>query len=385
MRILHVINGLGTGGAERVLYRLATGPGDIEHEVICLNGRAWYSDKLEAHGIRVHHLDWSTAGASRTTSELFRLVRDSSADVVQSWMYRSNILAGLAAKLSGKPVVWNIRSSSLEPLRRGSRYLARLGGLLARWLPAYVINCAEASRKIHASLGYAAVPGSVIANGFDPGEFYPDNRSREEVRRELGLPADTFLIGCIGRWDPMKNFPVLCRAFSLAHAQGLPVRLALVGRNLDVDNPELTQLIVGCRPRELVLALGEREDIPRIARALDLHVLASASEGFPNVIAETMLSGTPNTATDVGDAALIVGETGWTVPPGDAEALANAIVAAHHEWATSPSGWERRRHAARQRIVDEFSLPRMTEAYERVWRTVAEARAQPALKPTAVQ
>ena len=124
---------------------------------------------------------------------------------------------------------------------------------------------------------------------------------------------------------------------------------------------------------------GERTDIPEIARAPDLHVLASiGAEAFPNVVAETMLSGTPNVATDVGDAAFIVGDTGWTVAPGDADALAGAIEQAYLEWANSPDKWRERREAARRRIADNFTIERMVEAYEEVWRKVARRRGGPA-------
>jgi glycosyltransferase involved in cell wall biosynthesis len=104
---------------------------------------------------------------------------------------------------------------------------------------------------------------------------------------------------------------------------------------------------------------------------MDLHLLSSITEAFPNAVAETMLSGTPNVATDVGDAAMIVGATGWVVPPRDPSKLAEAIEQAYREFRASPGRWEKRRAAARSRIVENFSLERMVAAYRAIWHRFA--------------
>lgn len=370
MRVLHVINGLATGGAETVLYRLVTYDGALEHRVICLGGRDRYSDELERNGIKVDHLA-SPLGGIATPWKLYRKVRSSGADVVQTWMYRSNLLGGAAAKLAGVPVVWNIRCSSLEPLRTLTRILARIGGFVAPWVPAYVVNCSERSAEIHARLGYDAVPGGVIPNGYDAAEFRPDPDARSATRDWLGVPAGSFLIASIARWHPMKGFPTLLRALRILRDRGVPVCALLAGRGLDRDNAELAALVEENGLEDCVRLLGERSDVPAIARAIDLHALASVgSEGFPNVVAETMLSETPNVVTDVGDSALIVGDTGWVVPPADPEAIAAAMEQAYVEWKSSPGIWQSRREAARKRISEDFSLDRMVGSYEQVWTEV---------------
>jgi glycosyltransferase involved in cell wall biosynthesis len=373
LRVVHVINGLTTGGAETVLCRLATFPSDVTHEVICLERRGVYSDRLEARGIRVHHLDWTSAEASpRASLRLRRLIKQSGADVVQAWMYRSNILGGIAAKTAGIPVVWNIRSSTVAPLRPATRFLARVGGILARWIPSRIVNCSAQSVEIHAKLGYDPRKVVVIPNGYPAEDIRPDEESRNRTRSELGIGQDVFLIGNVGRWHRQKGYPVLIQALASLLAKGLPVRLILVGPELDSSNAALAEFIdrYGCAAA--VTLLGASGEMIDIARALDLHVLASiGAEGFPNVVAETMLSGTPNVATSVGDTTLILGDTGWIVPPSDSERLAAAIEGAHAEWSSSPAKWRRRQAAARRRIGENFSLEGMVARYEEVWNEVA--------------
>jgi glycosyltransferase involved in cell wall biosynthesis len=83
-----------------------------------------------------------------------------------------------------------------------------------------------------------------------------------------------------------------------------------------------------------------------------------------------MLSAVPNIVTDVGDSAMIVGDTGWVVPPGDPAALADAIEKAQREWRDRPADWRRRRVAARESVAARFTFARMIESYVRAWREV---------------
>jgi glycosyltransferase involved in cell wall biosynthesis len=374
LKVLHVINGLARGGAETVLYRLLTTTPDIEHEVICLVGPGWYSDKLQAHGIRVHHLNWTSSLSALTAMRrLHKLIRKSDADLVQAWMYRSNVLAGLFSRMAGKPVVWNVRCSSLGPLRLASRFAARVGGLLAGSHADMVINCSAASADLHAGFGYGRADGIVIPNGYDPGEIAPDDAQRLKTRKALGISPGEFVMGCIARWHRQKGFPVVLQALRLLEQRHVPCRFLLVGNGLDRSNPDLMALVEHHSCAQMVEPIGETSDVPAIARALDLHVLASiGSEGFPNTVAETMLAGTPNVATRVGDAALIIGDTGWIVEPNDAAKLADAIEKAYNEWKSSPDRWQRRRVEVRNRISDEFPLSGMARSYERLWREVAD-------------
>ena len=372
MRILHVITGLGRGGAETVLYRLATGSTRATHEVICLEAPGYFSTKLEEAGIPVHHVGWGAVGSVRALFRLHKLVRSLDADVVQTWMYRANVFGGLSAKLVGSPIVWNIRCSSWDVLPLPTQLLAHVGGFLARFVPRRVINCSAVSRRLHARLGYDAADGVVIPNGYDPALFGPDEQARDAIRQELNVPSDGFVLATIGRWHVQKGLPELLQAVRILRDRKLPVTLLMVGRDLDEGNGDLTDLIARTGGGEALRLLGNREDVADLARAADLHVLASiGAEGFPNAVAETMLSATPNVVTDVGDAALVVGDTGWVVPPRDPERLADAVEVAYREFARSPDKWAERRSAARDRIVREFPLDRMIDTYEAVWRGIA--------------
>ncbi|MGN6059499.1 MAG: glycosyltransferase [Sphingomicrobium sp.] len=373
LRVVHVIGGLELGGAETLLYRLATHciPG-IEQEVICLGRPDWYSSRLEEHGITVHHLGMSSplktlAGIGR----LGDLLRSRDVDVVQSWMYFANMLSALVARRSGTPVVWGIHNSSFERVGLASRLCAYAGGANAKRFTSFVVNCSRHSSELHKKLGYSAAPNTVVPNGYDPLEFRPDEPARRKARRSLGVDDQVFVIGCVARWHPHKDIPSLLKALRIAADEGAPLRCLLVGRGLDEANRQLAAEIIKAGCGSLVTLLGTRNDVPDLARAFDIQVLSSRSEAFPNVIAETMLSGTPNVVTDVGDSAFMVGDTGWVVPARDPARLAGAIVDAWRECSRQPDGWRARRRRARERIARHFTFEKMADAYALIWREVA--------------
>jgi glycosyltransferase involved in cell wall biosynthesis len=375
LRVLHVIGGLELGGAETLLYRLVTAPSpEFEHEIVCLGPPDWYSPLLEERGIKVHHLGVTTTLSSFPAfAKLRRLIREARPDLIQSWMYLANVLSSLASQKT--PVVWGVHGSTLEHLGGPSYFCARAGGLAAGGLADFVVNCSKRSAELHSRLGYARAPNAVIHNGYDPAAFFPDEQKRGRTRAALGFNDDTFLIGSITRWHSQKDIPNLLSAIRKAADGGAEFRCLLIGRGMDRANDQLTAEMRKQDCEDLAIPLGSRDDVQDLARALDLHILSSSGgEAFPNVVAETMLSGTPNVATDVGDSTLMVRGTGWTVPPRDPRQLADAIADAWREWSRNQARWQERRQSARRLVVENYTFDRMVMAYRDVWRTVAMGR-----------
>lgn len=374
LHVLHVIGGLQLGGAETLLYRLASRPDpNVRHEVVCLGRRDWYSDPLEKHGITVHHLGMVTPWSFvRGMPRFARLVRRLKPDVIQSWMYVSNILSGMIGRTAGIPVVWGIHASTLEHMGRPSRLSAYAGGLGARWLTDHVVNCSARSAEIHDLLGYGRAPGTVVPNGYDPDIFFPDRDARAALRATLGLGPGLFVIGSVARWHSQKDIPNLLAALRQAHDRGARFACLLIGAGLDSGNEALSDAIRAAGCEDIVRPLGPQRDVTGIVQALDLHILSSSGgEAFPNAVGETMLAGVPNVVTDTGDAALMAGEAGWVVAPRDPPALARAILAAHREWREEQPAWQERRKASRASILDRFTFAKMQDNYRAIWEKTA--------------
>ncbi|HQU97822.1 MAG TPA: glycosyltransferase [Nitrosomonas sp.] len=370
MKIVHVIAGLTDGGAEGVLYRLCLQDQLNTHTVLSLTDGGKYGPLLQTDGIALHCLNMprgrlTWAGVVR----LYRLIRDLRPDVVQTWMYHADFIGGLIAKIAGvRRVYWGVRNSLMTVKESGwvIFFLARINAFLSRWIPVGVICCADRAKDMHQNIGYAANKLITIPNGYNLDSFKPDSKIGSQLRVALAIDESIPLLGCVSRYSPQKNHEGLLKALSLVKKNGIAFRCLLVGRGLDTDNTQLVSWLIQYGLQDEILLLGQRKDVPAIMNALDLHVLPSTAEGFPNVIAEAMACETPCVSTDVGDAAYIIGQTGWLVPPADAQLLAEAIQSALVCW-NDKTAWSLRRTAARTRIMEHFSLEKMVATYRATW------------------
>jgi len=286
-------------------------------------------------------------------------------------MYHSDLLGGLASLLAGRPpVVWGLHHANLDPEfnKRSTLLVAGTCARFSGWLPSAIVCCSKATRRVHAGFGYEAEKMHVIPNGYEAEDFRPDLAARAEVRREMGLADDDFVVGMVGRYHPLKDHRNFLAAARLLLDAGDKARFVLCGLGVDKANDELMAMVGRYGLGEVTSLLGEREDPQRIMNSFDLGTISSAGEGFPNVVCEMMLCGIPCVVTDVGDAALIVGETGIVVPGSDASALAE--------------GWRRmlrfggedrraRGASARLRIVRNYSAETISLRYHQLWSDIA--------------
>lgn len=357
--ITHIITGLNVGGAERALYTLLTNglEGPFCNRVISLMGPGYYGPLLEDAGIPLTCLQMPRG--LPTPRALWRLrmaMRRDPPDIVQGWMYHGNLAASLAGRLAGRgvPIAWNVRASlhALDTEKTTTRAIIRLGARLSLRPNAIVYNSAR-SRTQHREIGYEDDSDVVIPNGFDPKTWRGDAAARAQARQHLGLGPAEMVIGYVGRGHPQKDIATLARAFDQVRQLRQNVRLICIGRDID------TQVPADCS-RDGIQFLGVRSDVPILMPAFDLLCLSSRSESFPNVIGEAMSCGVPCVTTNVGDAADIVGETGWVVPPGDSTALARALGAA-----MDTPGFELRLlgAAARAHIEQELSIDTIVARY----------------------
>jgi glycosyltransferase involved in cell wall biosynthesis len=371
---MHVISGLLHGGAETVLFRLATAPGGtVRHTVVSMRGEGVMGARLREAGVEVICLDmqgWT--GNVHGLWRLYRLLRERRPDVVQTWMYHADLIAGLVARLAGiRAVAWGVRNSgvSLGESSRSSRIAAWACARVSAWVPGVIVACARKAAEVHRAWGYRADRVLVVPNGYDLDVWHPDAAGAAELRARWGVPEGAPLLGSVARWNPLKDHENLLAALALSVRTHPDLRCVLIGLGMSRDNADLIAMARHYGLLDHLIFLGRRDDVPVLMRALDIHVLSSKAEGFPNVVSEAMASGVACVVTDVGDAADIVGEHGWVVPPEDASALAGAIDQAVE--AVRDPQWPARRDAARASVERRYSLRTMVDRYETVWRRLA--------------
>lgn len=370
-KVLHIITGLGDGGAEGVLTRLCIHGKFVDHEVISLMDKGKYGSVLEQANVRVHCLGMNPGKPNLFKFlKLIKLIRIINPDIVQTWMYHSDLLGGLAAKFTGvEQIFWGIRNSTLvkKKSKRSTILIAHLCAHLSPFIPNKIICCAHKALQVHTEIGYQEDKLVVISNGYDLTKFKSEPSSGLVLREEFNIGKNEFLIGKVGRFDPFKDHSNLLNALSILMKQGLAFRCILVGKGLTANNIELYDKITALGLIDRVILAGQRTDIPAVMNALDLHVLSSSSEAFPNVLAEAMACGTPCVSTDVGDAKEIISKFGWIVSSQNSEKLAKSIFYAQKEKQNDVETWEQRQQQSIDHISSKFSLQNMVDNFYRVW------------------
>lgn len=349
--IFILIRSLDVGGAERQVCVLARALHQKGYKVTV---GLFYSGgilekKLRDDGVAIYPLHkkgrWDLIG---WFWQYLKAIREVNPDVIYSFLTTSNIVAITGRLFIRKPVVWGIRASNmnLENYDWLAKLTAWVEKKLSRFVKVIIFN-ANVSRQYCQSLGYSLNNAVVIPNGIDTNIFKPEPASKKvATRNHLAIPLDAFVVGMLARVDPMKDYETFLDA-----ARDLSLKYEnfyFVTAGIGTDAAPWQSL-----PARF-LRLGRWEDVPALLNVLDIMVLSSSyGEGFPNVIGEAMACGIPSVATNVGDAAYIIGDQGTIIPPKNPQALIQAIEAMMQE---APS-----KDKVRDRIVSHFDVPQMVD------------------------
>jgi glycosyltransferase involved in cell wall biosynthesis len=391
-KIVHIITDLnGFGGTEATLLRYIVGsriPLSFHHVIVLKSigtGNTLGAQMVEA-GISVLALEQKKGTMSlRAMLCLYRELRRIAPDVISGWLYHPSLLASaLACLLRPRPVVvWNIRSSSYASLLKApSRYVAqRLLALLSHWSAPVLVSNSRVAVETHAKAGFDVRPErwTIIHNGVDVGRYSPGQDDGRDVRRELGIPEDAVIIGCVGRFAPEKAYDVMLQALGLALRAMPPqlaarVHLVAIGDGITKENEAFLRLNVCGVPLQRMHLLGKRADVPGILRALDVYVLPSISEAFPNALVEAMATGIACLATHVGECADVLPAADLVVPPGDPAQLAAGMVRLIE---MKPDERRRLGRENRERIVGRFTLKQMAAGFDALFERAASYGSAP--------
>ena len=383
MIVLHITTGLETGGAELVLERIIMQQrrdGRFQHRVISLRTLGTVGPRLQAAGIPVEAIGMlGPIGLAWGFVRLIRRIAQIRPDVVTTWMYHADLVGGVAAWLAGsRRILWSIRISDISPalgVSRSQMWARRLSVPLSRIVPRKIHYVAESARQVHEALGYDPAKSVVVPNGYAVPPPAEAAAARSRVRAELGLGDGGILIGSAGRFSPQKGYRGFVAAAAAVARRFPQTRFLMFGRGVSWENEELAGWIRDTGLADRFHVLGERRDVLDQLAALDIFALFSLGEGFPNIVAEAMSVGTPCVVTDVGDAALLVADTGIVIKPRDVGGLTTSL-----ERLIAAGEAERRRlgEAGRRRVETAFSLSATVESYAKLFEEVAgEAAAEP--------
>ncbi len=372
MKVLHVITGLGVGGAELQLRSM------LQHtrhdaEVVTLYNPGPVADMIRADGRQVRSLGMTSNTQMSALYALRQLIADGRYDVVHTHLYRSQIYGRPAAWLAGVPVIvsteHSIGETHLE--RRKMTAGVRALYLATEMMSDMTVAVSGTVRERLVRWGLRPRKVAVVPNGVDLTRVEFDRTRREKVRAEFGIAPSDYVIGVLGRLDPTKQFDMVIEA--AAPLLGSGRRLLIVGKG--DERAHLEEVARRCGVADRVIFAGERHDVAAMLSAMDLFVASSKQETFGLSVLEALANGMPVLYTtcpaldglDVSRATRV---------PSSAGGLRDAMLA---ELAAGPRG----DRAAEPAVEKEYGIQAVTSriddlyeqlAYKTAWRTRMRGR-----------
>ena len=365
MKIFHLINSLDDGGAERVLANLCLNDKDNSHVVCTLLGGGKYKNKLRSKSIQLYELN--IRKDILAILKIFRLVsilKNEKPDILQTWLYHSDLIGGLFGRvLNISKIVWNVRHTDISSYRMkiSTKLIVRFCAILSKYIPSKIIYCSEISRKIHERIGYVQEKSFLIHNGVNITQFKPNKKKSM---------SNILKIGMVGRYSQYKDHKRLVEFMAELKKNNIKFKCYLAGENIIKNNFKLLDLIKKNGVLSEIILLGSVEKIENVYKKLDIHVLLSHSESFPNVLAEAMACEIPCISSGEGEAKKILGKYGFIVDSRGQKQLIKTINKIL-KIKSSTSKWKKLKTNCRKHIAENFSLHKMLISYNSLWKSLS--------------
>ncbi len=354
IRVVHVVPNLSTGGMERLVVEMlkhADRQQFVPH-VLCIGQRGELAREADELGISVTALEAPLRRNPRLPFKIARYLRSINADVIHTHGPYAQFYGGLAAYIAGGLPVVHTMHGFPWPRTVRRRLLSRISNALTRFIVPVSHDLAKYAR---CELKAPAKRVRVVHNGIDSSHF-------DAAVVSLSAPRYSSLM--VARLSSEKDFASLIAAVDVIRQKHHEFRLAIAGEG--PQRADIERQIDHLQLRRHIELLGNRSDIPDLLSRSETFVLSTHTEGISIALLESMACGLPVVATAVGGnpEVLADGETGFLVPPGNPEALADRLL-----WLINHPQEARAMGAAgRLRVEEKFNIRVMAATYERLYR-----------------
>jgi glycosyltransferase involved in cell wall biosynthesis len=366
IRILHIIDTGGPGGAETVYLNTASGTEANRFRSTCLVSReGWLAQSLRARGIDPIVISASGSLNVAYLRQVIAIVRREDIHVIAAHLYGSAVYGSLAGLLTRTPVVSILHGQS--DISKGGRFSGLKRFIVRAGSNQVVFVSGKLKAELAQIIGLPAAKCVVIPNGVDLKRFAGGRD--ESIRTQLGLKAGDILVGAVGNIRRPKAYEVLLRAAHLLRNSSDKYHFVIAGEGSNALHDELLKLRSALGLNDAVTFLGLRPDVANVLSNLDVYALSSDTEGFSIACIEAMAARIPVVATRSGGPEEILENerTGLLVPTQDPAALANGIarLAEDREFAGQLT-----RNALDQ-VENRYTLSRMLGAYQDLFQGLA--------------
>ena len=379
MKIIHIVNSLKKGGAEGNLYRLCKFQkkkykNQIKITIITLIDNGFYETNLKKLGVKVFSLKMNKQSKFfnfiKKIIQLRKLLKKQNPDIIQSWMYHSNFITLLVQREFYSKIFWNIRHSELNTQisKITTIYISIICGLFSKIVPKKIIYCSERSKLFHENQHfYKRSKSSLIENGFSDKTYFSSKKLRFKFRKKNNINNLDLILGFAGRYARQKNIPSLLFAFSNFLKIYNNLYLYMVGSDINKSNKELVNLVEKLKIKDKVFFLNEQKNLVEFYNGIDLLVLTSHSESFPNVIAESMLCSTPVLSSNAGCAKKIINDCGFVIMKNDSKSIIQGLKKSINLFKSNKNYWKYLKNNSQIQIKRNFSIQKMADLYIKIW------------------
>jgi len=378
MKIIHIINSLKKGGAEGNLYRLCKFhkkkyKNKINITIITLIDNGFYEKELRKNGIKIITLDIDKKNFFSFIKKIIYLrksIKKQNPDIIQSWMYHSNFITLFIPKVFYDKIFWNIRHTILnfKFSKKTTILLSIICGLFSRIVPKKIIYNSEASIKFHENHHFYCMNKTIlINNGYSDKTYYPSKYLNLKFRKNNKINKSDIILGFAGRYIEEKNITSLLLAFSSLIKSYNNVYLYMAGKDINHENKGLTTSVFNLKIKNRVFFLNEQKNLLDFYNGIDMLVLTSHSESFPNVIAEAMLCSTPVLSSDAGCSKEIINGCGFIMINNDHRSILKNLKKTIDIIKYKKKKWSFLKKNSRLKIKKNYSIEEMSNTYIKNW------------------
>lgn len=379
MKIIHIITSLNRGGAEGNLFRLCKFQKEkykkkIDILIITLVENGYYYEELKNKGINIVSLDINKKinffNFIKSILKLRILIREQNPDVIQSWMYHSNFITLFIQRKFQNKLFWNIRHTKLnfQYSKKKTILLSIICSFFSNIIPRNILYCSDSSIQFHQNNHfYSKNKTSLIENGFDDKAYYPSKFERIKFRNKYKINSSDIVIGFAGRYTIEKNINSLIHAFAENTENYENLYLYMAGKDINHLNKKLSNCIKNLKLNKRIILLDEQKNLLEFYNGIDLLILTSHTESFPNVIAEAMLCSTLVLSSNAGCAKKIIGNYGFIMNNNDSYTISKNLKSCIDKFLYDKKIWEDLKKNSQLHIKKNYSIDKMSNLYLEEW------------------
>jgi sugar transferase (PEP-CTERM/EpsH1 system associated) len=369
--ICHIILRLAVGGLENGLVNLINNlPIDAyAHAIVCIDEATEFRRRIERGDVEIHEIHKRPGKDIGAYGRVWRVLRQLKPQLVHTRNLPALDMIAPAWLAGVRKLVHSEHGLDLMEIEGKSAKYNRLRRLSRFAVDRYIAVSADLSSWLRNEIGVPNSRLETIYNGVDTRRFFPDPLTRS-ILPEGFAPTEAVVVGTLGRLDPLKNQLALVDAFArlLTRNPALREKLRLVIAGEGESRSAIEMALSKAGISDLAWLPGVRNDTVDFYRSIDIFVLPSLREGISNTLLEAMASGLPVIAARVGGNPEIVpdGVAGQLVAAADPEMFAAAIW----KYIEHPVLMREHGKAGRAHMLGNFSLEKMVERYDRVYRSL---------------